>query len=189
MNKDTAFYLGTKEKNDAEPISDQPVFHLSYAGALSYSFEHHEHRPRTNEELEKAHTLSLKQDRKSRIVWRLLYIEKRRQDLLDYMSLYEKKHSGEALKVLLLCVVIIINLSICLFILIPPLPAILLTAVLLGLGFVLYAKYNAPDRWHSRGRMAYWNNELFELQSEHDELEIEKEQISEEIRELEELLS
>ena len=189
MNKDTTFYLGAKEKEDTEPIKDPPAFHLSYGGALSYSFEHHEYRPRTNEDLAKAHTLSVKQDRKSRIVWRLLYIEKRRQDLLDYMAGYERKHSGEELKVFLLSLLFVVSLALCLFIALPMKTALLLSIASLFLVLFLYSKYIAPDHWRACGRMAYWNNELFELQSEHDELELEKEQISEEIRQLEEQLS
>ena len=146
MNKDTPFYLGAKPKEETKPESDEPVFHLSYAGALSYSFEHHKHRPRTNEDLARAHLLSEKQERKSRIVWRLLYIEKRRQDLIGYMADYAKKHSGEALKVLLLSILVAVNLTICLYILLPPRPAIAIGIVLLVLCFILYPKYSAPDR-------------------------------------------
>ena len=146
MNKDTPFYLGAKPKEETKPASDEPVFHLSYGGALPYSFEHHKYRPRTNEDLAKAHLLSEKQERKSRIVWRLLYIEKRRQDLIGYMADYAKKHSGEALKVLLLSILVAVNLTICLYILLPPRPAIAIGIVLLVLCFILYPKYSAPDR-------------------------------------------
>jgi hypothetical protein len=186
MKTDTVINPG--EKNE-KANSDQPVFHLSYAGQIPYAYEHFEHRKRTNEDLERAHTLSLKQDRKSRIVWRLLYIEKRSQDLVGYMANYEKKRSGETLKAQLLALVIVINLSICLFLTISKIAAILLTIVLAVIFIYFCVEIQRPDRIRFSGRMAYWNSELYDLKAEHEELELEKEQISEEIRQLEELLS
>ena len=189
MNTDTTFYLGTKEKNETEPIPEPPVFHLSYAGQIPYAYEHHKYRTRTNEDLERARLLSLKQDRKSRIVWRMLYIEKRRQDLIGYMADYEKKRSGEALKVQILALVFIVNLSICLFLILPKITAILLTIGLVVLYLYFCSEIQRPDRIHFSGRMGYWNSELYDLQTEHEELDTEKKQISEEIRQLEKLLS
>ena len=86
----TTFYLGKTEKTEAPQKPEEPKTGITYGGAMPLSFEHYQPEERSEEDLARARLLAEKHERKSMVVRRLLYIEKRRTELLGYMVESEK---------------------------------------------------------------------------------------------------
>ena len=188
-NKDIPFYLGKPLKTETGKKEEAPATHLSYGGAIPYAYEHHQPRQRTNEDLARARLLSEKHQRKSMVVWRLLYLEKRRQRIMDSLASATRNEANTATKREILCIVIAVIAAICLLLLFP------LKRALLGIGaacllYFFYLLFRKPNiREYRGGRIVEWNRELQKMQEEHEELEQEKAQLTTEIKELESLMA
>lgn len=188
-NKDIPFYLGKPLKTETGKKEEAPATHLSYGGAIPYAYEHHQPRQRTNEDLARARLLSEKHQRKSMVVWRLLYLEKRRQRILDSLASATRNVANAAIKREILCLAIAVIAAICLLLVFPLKRALLCisAAVLLYIIYLFFRR--STIREYRGGRIAEWNRELQKMQDEHEELEQEKEQLTAEIKELESLMA
>ena len=188
-NKDIPFYLGKPLKTETPKKEEPPATHLSYGGAIPYAYEQHQPRQRTNEDLAHARLLSEKHQQKSMVVWRLLYLEKRRQRITDSLASATRNATNAAMKREILCIAIAVIAAICMLLFLPLKRALLCigTACLL---YIIYLILRKPSIREYRGdRIAEWNRELQKMQDEHEELEQEKEQLTAEIKELESLMA
>lgn len=188
-NKENTFYLGKREHPEEPPKPEEPKYRLSYAGALPASFEDHQPKPRTNEDLALARLLSEKHERKSMVVRRILYLEKRRQELLGYMADADKNASKATYKqsIFLLIGDLIVLLFLFFFL---PLPYSLVTAVLVCIVIPVFLLHKSPLLRRERTpRQIQWDLQMEEMRDEHDALIQEKEELTAQIRELESRLS
>ncbi len=162
--------------------NEAPVFRLSYGGQIPAQYEHARQQQRTNEDLARARLLSEKHARKSMVVRRILYLEKRRQELFAYMADSGRRQTNAYNKKLFLCIVLTSPVIALMFLLLPWFYPVGLLAGLLIAYFIIH-----PQKKKSKMQM-HRDMEMFEMKEEHDALILEKEQLSKEIRELEELL-
>lgn len=183
--EDTTFYLGKKEKPETSPEPEQTKYRLSYGGALPASFEQYQPKQRTNEDLALARLLSEKHERKSMVVHRILYLEKRRQDLLGYIADAEKNaskgHSKNTLFILMGTLAALFLLLLTL-----PLPYALISAVVIcGTIAVYLLRKNPLSANYQTPRQIQWDQQMQEMQEEHDALMQEKDELTAQIKELE----
>ena len=195
MNKDKEqpFYLGERlpEKND-ETDKKEDALKISYGGAMDEALEHYRPRQRTNEELERAHILSEKHERKSMVVRRLLYLEKKRSEILGYMMDSGKRNTGMLASMDSKAAIVIVPLAILGVIVAFFFPVsmgrkFLYAGVVIIMAFVCLKIaekliHNDMDR-----RNREWAARLEELRTEHEELSREREDLIREMKELEDM--
>ena len=82
------FYLGERPaqpEKEEEKKEEKECLKISYGGAMPELLEHYRPEQRTNADLEKARILSEKYTRKNMVHRRLLYLERKQQELTGYM--------------------------------------------------------------------------------------------------------
>ncbi|MBR5419612.1 MAG: hypothetical protein IK115_00535 [Lachnospiraceae bacterium] len=90
------FYLGERKEEPPKTEDTEPGPRISYGGAMPELLEHYQPEQRTNADLEKARILMDKYEKKSMINRRILYLERRRQELTGYLIDFERKRRKES---------------------------------------------------------------------------------------------
>ncbi len=190
LMEDAVFYLGEKKETGPEggEAAEKKDFRIAYGGDMPAFLENPEYRPLTEAEVEKKRILMDKHGRRSMIVRRLLYLEKRRTEIVGYMSSTERlKKRERAVGRIKIILFLILTLFVILFLyLATSANECLMVGIPLGIGLIVYAILRRRARQHTEyWREAEWEMSLNEMEAEHEELMKEKEQLTKEIKELE----
>ncbi|MCR5249451.1 MAG: hypothetical protein K6E50_02460 [Lachnospiraceae bacterium] len=178
------FYLG-KRKHKEEDDADQKTG-IRFGGAMPDFLENPDYTPRTEEQVSLCRALTEKHERKAMIVWRLLYLEKKRSELTSYMMDAEKRNNGADSKSQLLFLIFggsLLLFSVIFFLSQASPGSALFLLFTIALLAIISRSLSNNSLSH---RMAEWNRDLTKMLDEHRALEEEKKQLETEIAELEE---
>ena len=192
--KEQPFYLGERppETNEDKDKKDGPELKMTFAGTIPEALENFKPKQRSNEELERAHILSEKHERRSMVVRRLLYLERKREEILGYMMDSGKRNAGNLAAMDSKAAIVIIPLGIlgviAAFIFAHGTAAKFLAAGAVALTAFICLKIAEKiifSGMNSRNRE--WAARLEELRAEHEELSREREELIRDIKELEDM--
>ena len=92
-SEDTVFYLGKNEESaPEEEQASEKNFRIAYGGALPFELEKSNDKWGSPENMERVKVLSEKCERRSRVVGRLIYLERRQMDIITAMTGIGKRH-------------------------------------------------------------------------------------------------
>lgn len=94
-NKETVFYLGEKDKtgNEVKPSSEKN-YRIAYGGDLPFELEASDDKWNSPENRERINILTQKNERRSMVVRRLIYLERRQMEIITALSGIEKRFSA-----------------------------------------------------------------------------------------------
>ena len=92
-SEDTVFYLGKREESDPEEEkASEKNFRIAYGGDIPFELEKSNDKWGSPENMERVRVLSEKCERRSRVVGRLIYLERRQMDIITAMTGIGKRH-------------------------------------------------------------------------------------------------
>lgn len=189
-NEDTEFYLGKKEESvreEEEPSGEE--FRTTYGGDIPFALIKSDDRWGSSDNMERVRLLSEKCERRSRVVSRLIYLERRQMEIITAMTGIGKKYKENGNTFFLIRVFTLFAVSCPLLVFMTWLsfkehPGILLVVIIFLIAVLIYVKKNsnrAADM--KQEELSY---KFREIEEEHDLLEKEKEELTNEINRLRE---
>ena len=188
--EDAVFYLGEKKESvSAEgDTAEKKEYRIAYGGDMPAFLENPEYRPLTEAEVEKKRILMDKHERRSMIVRRILYLEKHRMEILGYMSMAHRGRKAEKradTMGVLRSLFFVVLFFVFLYLMTTP-RELLMIGLPVGAVFLIIAILRRKaSREAQHWRQAEWEMQLNEMEAEHEELMKEKDQLTKEIKELE----
>ena len=181
-NNETTFYLGEK-KPEPEPAENpyRKGPRISYGGDMPLVFSDEEYVPLTNDEVEKNRAYSEMLEKKNMINRRMLYLEKRKMELLGYYMKIEKNDKGRNIRSFAKTLLVILGVIIVLMLgMLDKRLAVAGAIAFIAMALFIYNRYSSenPD-----GKLNDLDNKMTAMEDEHKMLEREKEELLAKIQE------